>query len=88
MVDSPFQHITEWENNQLYAPNFKELIGSEYQEFPRGRVVYSSVTNRVTVYMDGSLFTSDYKAQLRSYFNLSGCKITWKKDSHYNVYSH
>jgi len=40
MVDSPFQHIKEWENKHIYLPHFKELIASEYQELPRGRVVY------------------------------------------------
>jgi hypothetical protein len=87
MVDSPFQHITEWEDKQIYSPNFKELIGSEYQELPRGRVVYSPLINRMTIYMDSSLFDNAYKAQLKSYFNLVNCKITWKKDSHYKVYS-
>jgi hypothetical protein len=88
MVDSPFQHITEWESKHIYLPSFKELIASEYQELPRGRVVCSTLSNKITIYMDSSLFANEYKEQLKSYFNLTDCKIIWKKDSHYEVYSH
>lgn len=88
MVDSPFQHITEWENKHIYLPHFKELIASEYQELPRGRVVYSTLANTITIYMDSSLFANVYKEQLKSYFDFTDCKIIWKKDSHYKFYSH
>jgi hypothetical protein len=36
MHDSPFQHILEWEDNQIYLSKHSELLGTEYQELPRG----------------------------------------------------
>jgi hypothetical protein len=86
MVDSPFQHITEWESRCIYLPDFNELASTEYQEFPRGRVVYSNVTKMATIYMDSSLFSEQYKESIVRYFNLGDCPIMWKKDSHYKVF--
>jgi hypothetical protein len=87
MVDSPFQHITEWESRCIYLPDFKELASTEYQELPRGRIVYSTATKMATIYMDSSLFREKYKEQLVRYFHLAECPIIWKKDSHYKVFS-
>jgi hypothetical protein len=88
MVDSPFEHINEWESRRIYLPDFKELASTEYQEFPRGRVVYSNVTRKATIYMDSSLFVKKYKRLLINYFDLADCSVTWKKDSHYQVFSY
>jgi hypothetical protein len=79
MVDSPFEHINEWESR---------LASTEYQEFPRGRVVYSNVTRKATIYMDSSLFVKKYKRLLINHFDLADCSVTWKKDSHYQVFSY
>jgi hypothetical protein len=87
MVDSPFEHITEWESRHIYLPNFKELASTEYQELPRGRIVYSNVTQKMTIYMDSSLFVKKCKTLLIDYFDLADCPIVWKKDSHYKVFS-
>lgn len=87
MVDSPFEHITEWESRHIYLPGFKELVSTEYQEYPRGRVVYSNVTKKTTIYMDSSLFVKKYKTLLIDYFDLADCPVVWKKDSHYQVFS-
>ncbi len=88
MVDSPFEHITEWEKHCIYLPDFKELTSSEYQEYPRGRIVYSTVTQKAMIYMDSSLFVKKYKRLLINYFDLADCSVTWKKDSHYQVFSY
>jgi len=88
MVDSPFLHITEWESKNIYLPKFKELIASEYQELPRGRVVYSNVKKESTVYMDSSLFVKENKEKLIDYFNITSGNVVWKKDSHYKTYNY
>jgi hypothetical protein len=88
MVDSPFEHIIEWENRCVYLPNFKELTSTEYQEFPRGRVVYSNITRKAMIYMDSSLFEKKYKTLLINFFELADCPVVWKKDPHYQVFSY
>lgn len=86
-IDSPFQHVTEWEQRQLYLPFFPELIGSEYQEYPRGRVVYSVQKKQVIVYLDKSLFKAKVKADIAAYFEFTECQVLWKVDPHYHVYT-
>jgi hypothetical protein len=88
MVDSPFEHINEWESRHIYLPDFKELASTEYQEFPRGRVVYSAVTQKATIYMDSSLFVKKHKTVITNYFGLINCAVVWKRDSHYQVFSY
>ncbi|PCH93821.1 MAG: hypothetical protein COB83_13080 [Gammaproteobacteria bacterium] len=90
MIDSPFQHITEWESKNIYLPKYKELIASEYQELPRGRVVYCDLTKKVTVYMDSSLFSLVNKKKVINYFDItnSNVEVIWKKDSHYKTYNY
>ncbi|MFT4805761.1 MAG: hypothetical protein ACI9YE_002987 [Psychroserpens sp.] len=88
MLDSPFEHISEWENKCIYLPDFKELASTEYQEFPRGRIVYSTVMQKATIYMDSSLFVKKHKTALIDYFGLVDCPVVWKKDSHYQVFSY
>ncbi len=87
MYDSPFQHISEWEQNRIFLPRFKELSASEYQEQPRGRVVYSKSNNRATVFMDRTLFNDANKKALKEFFDLTDCKVTWKADPHYQTFS-
>jgi hypothetical protein len=88
MIDSPFQHITEWESKNIYLPKFKELIASEYQELPRGRVIYSTKTKKMTVYMDRTLFSLENKKKLINHFNITSDNVLWKKDSHYKTYDY
>ena len=87
LFDSPVQHVTEWEQRHVYLPRFRELIGSEYQEFPRGRVVYSKALNKAIVYMDKSLFSKSNKDKIKANFRLTECRIAWKADPHYRVFT-
>jgi len=88
MVDSPFQHITEWESKNIYLPKFKELIASEYQELPRGRVIYSTKTKKMTVYMDRTLFSLENKKKLINHFNITSDNVLLKKGNHYKTYDY
>ena len=87
LIDSPFQHITEWESHQLYLPEYKELRTSEYQEYPRGRVVFSQQSRRAIIYMDKSLFSAENKQKIKAYFEITDCRVLWKADPHYRVFS-
>lgn len=87
LIDSPFQHITEWEQGQVYLPQFRDLSGSEYQECPRGRVVYSKAQNKTIVYMDKSLFSKSNKDEIKAHFGLTECRVAWKADPHYRVFT-
>ena len=63
LIDSPDSHIDLWENNSSFVLPFTELRGSEYQEIPRGRVMYSSKDNASLVYMDKVLHLDGYTTE-------------------------
>ena len=86
LIDSAFQHITEWEDKHIYLPRFKALVGSEYQVFARGRVIYSQKAGKYRIFMDNSLFNEPCKSAVLAFFGLQAKLVIWYKDPHYRVY--
>lgn len=84
--DSPFQHIQEWEVKHIFLPKYPELIESEYQEFPRGRVVYLSKKNLFVIYADKRCLNKKIKQQLIDSFNLLSSNTIFKTDPHYKTF--
>jgi hypothetical protein len=84
--DSPFQHIQEWEGKRIYLANHPELFGTEYQELPRGRVVYSGKKSIFTVYADKACLTKKIKNQIIEDFNLPIESTRFKSDQHYQTF--
>ena len=46
LIDSPDNHIDIWENDDNWINPFPELVGTEYQTIPRGRVIYSTKSQK------------------------------------------
>ena len=78
IIDSPLEHWRVWQT----LPRRAALWELDYQELPRGRVLFDKTRNRPLVYLDKSLLMSEYKQQIRNYFELNG-KVSWRLDSHY-----
>ncbi len=87
LIDSPFQHIQEWEKNHIYLSSFPELLGSEYQEYPRGRVVFNAAKRKFRVILDKNLFTKQYIQQINNAFNLIQYDVEYFSDPHYKVFN-
>ncbi|MCK5681239.1 hypothetical protein KAI46_10570 [bacterium] len=88
LIDSPDSHIELWEQDPGFVIPFPELKGSEYQNVPRGRVIYSIKTKKVTVYMDKVLHTNGTREIISVFFQLVGTDVAWKTDDHYTTQSH
>ncbi|ONG38996.1 hypothetical protein BKE30_10940 [Alkanindiges hydrocarboniclasticus] len=84
LIDSNFDHVNVWENSKLKTP-FPELFNMEYEQNPRGRILYSSKQNKHIIYMDKNLFKSEIKQKISEFFNINLNQVIWKKDSHYNT---
>ena len=84
--DTSFEHINEWETKRIYLPNFPELIGSEYQEIPRGRIIFSETSKTYTVFADKTCLNNRIKQAIKNEFNLNDCKVRFKSDPHYQVF--
>lgn len=82
LIDSAYVHIDYWEalRNQI-----TELRHIEYEEIPRGRVIYNSLSNKTIVYMDAKLFKKNIAKQIAEFFELNFDDVIWQKDPHYKT---
>lgn len=56
---------------------------SEYEEWPRGRVVYHAPTNRFVLYADRKLLKPDILAKIMQRFSLAADQTDIRPDPHY-----
>jgi len=94
-IDSPQAHVSEWP--RLVSQHRKTLpllSVLEYDEVPRGRVIFDILTQTFVIYMDESLFTkasSGLRADpsiaeaLRTTFALQGLTVRFATDPHYRL---
>ena len=85
IIDSPYTHIDLWERDPQFVVPFSELRGLEYQEVPRGRVVYSKKGVRVIVYMDQAIYAAHGKQVVSDFFELNNTYTQWRTDAHYTT---
>ena len=85
LIDSPDSHVDLWERQQCFLAQFSELLGTEYQDVPRGRVIYSTKDKKTIIYMDKVLHTVKIKKIISNFFELKNTDILWKTDKHYTT---
>lgn len=84
LIDSNFDHVNIWEMLEL-KKQFLELQNMEYEQIPRGRILFSSKQNKHIIYMDKTLFESAIKQKIAEFFDVNLSQVIWKKDPHYNT---
>ena len=85
MLDSPDNHVELWQEGAGSVILFQELRDTEYQDVPRGRVVYSTQAKQSIVYMDKVLHTARIKRAVVKFFQLGDVDIEWETDAHYTT---
>lgn len=74
-------HASYWRNLQRISPEFKAL---EYDEVPRGRVLYSKPENRFVVYGSRQFLQNEaQKAEVLKEFRLPLERVVFRFDEHY-----
>lgn len=86
-IDSPFTHIEEWETHHIFNQFGLALFETEYQNYPRGRVVFDTSTSSFHVFIDKSIFKALIKQKIIEEFQLHDTAVKWFDDLHYRVYS-
>lgn len=83
-------HYERWENwralgaERLRAIGFPDRIAStEYDEWPRGRIVYERLAKRFVLYADRRLQKPDAIDALKRAFGLLEAEVMVASDSHY-----
>jgi len=81
-VNFAFGHDKYWNTIQKNCPELKLY---EYDEIPRGRVIFSKEENVFLVYMDRVLFSDEFKLQILKEFDLHQSQTRFGKDAHYTT---
>ena len=83
-------HYDRWENwralgaERLRSIGFPDCIEStEYEEWPRGRIVYETLAKRFVLYADRRLQKPSIIDALKRAFGLLEAEVTVMSDSHY-----
>ena len=87
LIDSTYNHIDLWENDKHWKNPFQELMGTEYQCIPRGRVIYSINPQKAIIYMDKQLHSKQIKQLIQIFFQLNTTPVVWAVDEHYTTNS-
>lgn len=80
LIDSTYTHVEYWETLKHSFPNLQEF---EYEEIPRGRVIYNAKKQKAYVYMDAKLFKTAIAKQVAEFLELES--VIWMKDPHYKT---
>ena len=81
-VNGHYSHVSFWET---VRQKYSELRMFEYEEIPRGRVLFSKEEEMFFVYMDQLLFSQNFKQLILEKFELSEAKVKFMRDAHYTT---
>ena len=80
-VDSDFAHYEVWD--EIFSQN-KDFYLYEYEDIPRGRIVYDLKNKRYIVYTNSKIINSqEAKKLIREAFHLQNEQISFRFDAHY-----
>ena len=82
LIDSPYTHVDYWKNMQSVYP---ELRHYEYEQIPRGRVVFDANKEKAIVYMDKKLFNTVTATKIYDFFDIDSENAIPRKDPHYRT---
>ena len=69
---------------KLPAPALAPVLAADdYEEWPRGRIVFDRPTARFVLYADRQLLTGTYSARIMAHFNLTAARTDTSTDPHY-----
>lgn len=82
-IDSDFAHYEVWD--EISSQN-KDFYLYEYEDIPRGRVVYDAKNAEYIVYAnDDIIISKEAKSLIINGFNLLNDKVLFKYDAHYKI---
>lgn len=88
-VDSYLTHVNLWPKLTAARQKFPQLKLYEYEEIPRGCVVFKPATakqvEQFIAYLDEVLLTAKNKQLISSFFKLENKAVRWIIDDHYTT---
>lgn len=90
VLTHPGGHFVYWCQMKRHGPTWLrakgisgQLLKDEYEDWPRGRVVFMPSTCRFTLYADRRILRPARLSLLRTFFELGGLDLELRRDSHY-----
>lgn len=85
-VNYPGSHLDRWPEVQTrWHAVFPELQAFEYEEVPRGRVLFDRRRNRFICYLDRSVDKPELRQRLLAVFELAHVPVVFQHDAHYTT---
>lgn len=81
-INGPHNHLTTWPAIQRRHLSLRHV---EYDEIPRGRVLFVKRDKRFCVYMDKVLFTEPIQRAILKAFHLRQAQTRFRTDLHYTT---
>ncbi|MDV6327056.1 hypothetical protein Q5L94_03240 [Idiomarina sp. Sol25] len=85
LLDSDATHVAVWEKYGNFTDSSPILAHYDYQDIPRGRVLYQLRKQRFIVYLDKALISKEVKSAIAEYFGFTPHQADWKSDLHYTT---
>lgn len=85
LLDSDATHVAVWEKYGNFTDSSPILAHYDYQDIPRGRVLYQVRKQRFLVYLDKALMSKEIKSTIAEYFGFTPQQADWKRDLHYTT---
>jgi hypothetical protein len=85
-LTSPHGHYDLWEGWRTGRPpdGLAAIVReAEYEEWPRGRVVFNFIRGQFVVYGDRQVFEHELQHRVLEYFGISADQVEFSKDGHY-----
>ncbi len=76
LIDSPYTHIEYWITLQ---EKYSELQNYEYEQIPRGRVIFDTNKEKSIIYLDKTLLYKSKINKVYDFFNLNPEQLVLKK---------
>jgi hypothetical protein len=85
-ITCPHGHYDVWERWRAKCPTESAvdvLRDSEYEEWPRGRVVFDAVHSQFIVYADSQVFECALQHRVLDHFGIPAGRVVFMRDGHY-----
>ena len=85
IIDCEVNHVDVWEFDKPWLAIDPLFSQREYQDVPRGRVLFLARQKRPLVYADKTLLNAVGKNRIASFFGFDVGAAVWKSDAHYST---
>ncbi len=82
LIDSKYTHVDYWEILRRQLPELKDR---EYEQLPRGRVIFDTNKNKAIIYINETLLKRRKVNEILNFFDLDFTSVVLRTDSHYKI---